>query len=141
MRENAPQNRLRDIERRALQLRVEGGIVVELAQPLRALEVRMPVNLLVHVRIQSEVLEEVIALEDAVLLDHPGVGFRDERLQDCRAEAGAIPRARHVADIAEQCADHRLVVFAGLVGRRRGEQGVLHPIHRKYLLSPPSRRK
>ena len=45
----------------------------------------MPAKLVAHVRIQADVFEEIVALEDAVFPDHPVVGFGNERFQDgCR---------------------------------------------------------
>ena len=47
----------------------------------------MAAELLAHVAVQADVVEEVIALEDAVLVHHPVVGLGDVGLQDRGARA------------------------------------------------------
>ena len=45
-------------------------------------------ELIAHVAVEAEVVEEVVALEDAVLLHHPVVALAHERLEDRGAESG-----------------------------------------------------
>ena len=55
-------------------------------------------------------MEEVVALEDAVLLDHPVVALAHERLQDRGADVGVVERRERVADVVDQRARDVLVV-------------------------------
>ena len=69
-------------------------------------------------------MEEVVALEDGVLLDHPVVRLVDERLDDGGADVGVVERPERVADVVEQGARHVLVVAPGPIGARGGLQRV-----------------
>src|SRR5678815_2080679 len=60
-REEAPDHRLEDVEGRGVVGIVERRLVVELAEPGGVLEVRMTPELLAHVAVHSEVVEEIIA--------------------------------------------------------------------------------
>ena len=95
--------------------RIEGGVVVQLDEARRALEVRMAAELLAHVPIDADVLEEVVALEDAVLLHHPVVRLGHEGLEDRGGDLRVIPRPQQVADVVQQRAHDVLLVLARLV--------------------------
>jgi len=90
-REHSAQHRLEKFKRRAFQRGIERGVVIDLAKARGALEMRMAAELLSHVSIQPDVLEEVVALEDAVLLDHPVIRFGYERLYDGRSDIRMVP--------------------------------------------------
>lgn len=71
--EDPPHHRLERFERHRLERRLERGAVVPLAAERRLLEARVAAELLAQVPVEADVVEEVVALEDAVLLDHPEV--------------------------------------------------------------------
>jgi hypothetical protein len=64
----------------------QSRLVVELAEASRILEMRMTAKLFAHVAIHPEVMEEIIALEDAVALAHPVDLLIDEGLDDRRSD-------------------------------------------------------
>src|SRR6476620_4800646 len=102
-------------ERRPVEVGAElGGEVV----------VRVALEAVAHVAVEAEEVEEVVALEDGVLLDHPVVGVVDERLDDGGTDVGVVERPEGVADVVEQGARYVLVVTSGPVGARGGLQGV-----------------
>ena len=78
--------------------------------------------------VHAEVVEEVVALEDGVLLHHPVVLLRHERAEDGGGDVGVVVGAERVADVVEQGADDVLLVLAGPMGRRRGLEGVREPV-------------
>src|SRR5690349_7736047 len=83
---HAPDHRLELRERHRLVRRIERVLIVLLAE-LRRVGVEGVILVLVaHIAIEAEVLEEVVALEDAVLLDHEEILIGHERLQDRRRD-------------------------------------------------------
>ena len=76
--EHPAQSRSQEFQRLAFHCRVERGIIVDLAKAGRAFAMQIPAKLFTHVRIQADVPEEIVALEDAVFLDHPMTGCGDE---------------------------------------------------------------
>ena len=90
---------------------------------------RVSAKLLAHARVEPDMLEKKVALEDAVLFDHPVVGFGHERFQDGRRHLGVIPRAQRIADVVQQRADDIFLVFPAFVGEGRGQQRMLQAIH------------
>ncbi len=81
--------------------------------------------------VEPEIVEEIIALEDAVMLEHPPVLFRDERLEHRRTKFGMIVRGQRVADIVQQRADDIFLVHAVAVRQRRRLQRMLHAVDRE----------
>ena len=61
---------------------IEGRIVVPLPEQPRALVIGMSLKLVTHIAIEPQVMGEIVTLKDSVLLHHPMVLFRDERLQN-----------------------------------------------------------
>ena len=85
-------------------------------------------ELIADVAVEPEIVEEVVALEDAVLLDHPVVALADERLEDCRADVGMVERPERVADVVDERARDVLVVAISAIGACCCLQGVREPI-------------
>src|SRR5262249_31607840 len=83
-----------------------------------------------HVPVEPEVMEEVVSLEDAVVLDDPVVLPGHERLEDDGRELGVIEGGQGVADVVHERAGHILVVAAVAVRPRRGLQAVRQPVDR-----------
>ncbi len=61
-----------------------------MAELRRVFEVRMTTELFACFPVEPDMMEEVIPLEDTVLLDHPVVLLRHERLQDSRCDVRVI---------------------------------------------------
>ena len=70
-REHPADHRLEEVERRALIGRVERCLIVLLAEFRAGLEMRMPAKILADVAVHPEMVEEIIALEGAVLVGDP----------------------------------------------------------------------
>ena len=96
----------------------------------------MPAELLAHVRIQADVLEKEVTLENPVLFDHPVVGFGYEGFQDCGGNVGMVPGGQRIADVVQQGAHDIFLVFAALVRERRGQQGMLQAVDGKAAVFP-----
>jgi hypothetical protein len=80
--EHRPDQRLEVLERFGRVIGVERVLVVLRAEPGAVVEPRVIPELIAHVTVPTEVMEEVVPLEDPVLLDHPVVLFGHERLED-----------------------------------------------------------
>ena len=100
--EHAPHHRLEESERRAVVVGVERRLVVFLAEPRAGLEMRVAAKLFAHVAVHAEVVEEIIALEDAVMWRDPVQLLGDERLEDRGGDIRVIVGAERVADVVEQ---------------------------------------
>ena len=93
-------------------------------------EVRVTAELLAHVPVETQVVEEIIALEDAVVLHHPVVRIGHIGLEDCRGMLGMVRRRQLVADVMQEGANHVFLV-APVSMRARGRlQAVLEPVDR-----------
>src|SRR6185437_348655 len=93
LRKQTPQHWLEFADRQSLGLRVERRIVVKLNELRRALVVLVSLEHVAHVAVHADVVEEVIALENAVILDHPMIGIGNEGLQDSRGDVGMVEGA------------------------------------------------
>jgi hypothetical protein len=112
-------------------LRIESRVVVERAELLGARVVRMVLELVAQVAVEPEVMEEVVALEDAVVLHHPQVLGAHEGLQDGRRDVGMVEGAERVADVVQQRAGDVLVVAAVAQRAGRGLQRVRVAVDRE----------
>ena len=74
-----------------------------------------------RIPVHPEVMEEVVPLEDPVILDHPVILLRDERMEDGRRHLGVVPGPERVADVVEERARDVLLVLSGLEGDRGRE--------------------
>src|SRR5439155_14472122 len=70
-REDTPDHRLEELEGRRVVARIEAVLIVAAAEVRAGLPVRMIAVAVAHVPIEPQVMEEVVALEDAVVLDDP----------------------------------------------------------------------
>ena len=111
------QHRFKGPKRHRSEIGIEGGLIELAAEFLGLLEVWMPAELLAHVAVESQEVEEVIPLEDAVVLDHPMVLLRHEGLDNGGGDVGVVVRAERIADVVQQHADHIFVVAARLKAR------------------------
>src|SRR4051812_25494766 len=89
-RHHAAEHRLEERERQRFPLRVECRAVVARAELGGALERRVAAKALAQIPVAADVMEEVVALEHRMLLDHPVVLFRYERLHDRRGDVGMV---------------------------------------------------
>src|SRR5438067_6189591 len=112
LREYAAEHRLEEGERERLAGGVEGRSIEPGAELLRASEPRVVPELLAHVPVAADVVEEIVALEDAVLLHHPVVLLRHEGLHDRRGDVRMVVGPEGVADVVQQRADHVFLVAA-----------------------------
>ena len=88
----------------------------------------MTLELVPHVSVKTQVVEEVVSLKDAVLFDHPEVLFRNERLQNRYSDVRVIVRTECVANVVEESANNVLVRFVGPVGAGSGLESMLNSI-------------
>ena len=113
---------------------IERRVVIEFAELGRARVVRMVPELLAHVPVQADVMEEIVTLEDAVMLDHPVVGLAYKGLENRCGYVGVVEGPEGVADVVQQCAHHILLVAAIAQRARGGLQGVGVAVHRKAAI-------
>ena len=133
-REDAVDHRLEKFQRGAVIGLVERGLIVDFTEACRVLEMRVAAELLAQVAVEAEVVEEIIALEDAMVGDHPVQFLVDERLQDGRGDVGVVVAAQRVADVMKQGPDDILFALAGAVGAGGGLQAVLQPVDREAAI-------
>ena len=62
--------------------------------------------------VHANMVEEMVALKDAVLFNHPMILVRNERLEDRGCDVGMIERAERVSNVVKEGAGHVLVVAA-----------------------------
>ena len=70
MRDDPAQHRLEGLQRHGVVVGFEAVLIVQMAELRGVFELRMAAVLLAHVAVQAQVMEEVIALENAVLVHH-----------------------------------------------------------------------
>ena len=80
------------------------------------------------VSVEADVVKVVVALEDRVVLDHPQVGFRDERLEDRSRDRAVVEGAEGVADVVKKRAHDILFVSTVSVGAGRRLQAMLQAV-------------
>ncbi len=85
-------------------------------------------ELIAQIPIETEMVEEVVALEDPVLLYHPVVALGHERLDDRRPDVRMVVGRERVADVVEQRARDVLVIPIGAIRARRRLQRVREPV-------------
>ncbi len=90
---------------------------------MRMSSVRLP-----HVAIESEEVEEVVPLKDAVVLDHPVVLLGYEGLDDGGCNVRVIERTQRIPDVMQERADHIFFVAPGLMGAGRGLQAMFEAV-------------
>ncbi|MPN41308.1 hypothetical protein SDC9_188851 [bioreactor metagenome] len=91
-------------------------------------------ELLAHIPVQADVMEEIVALEDAVMLDHPVVGFAHKGLENRGGNVGVVEGPEGIANVMQQGAHHILLVAAVAQRARGGLQGVGIAVHRKAAI-------
>ena len=72
-------------------------------------------------------MEEVVALEDPVHLDHPVIRLGHERLEDGGGDVGVVVGSERVADVVQQRADDVLLVASVPESPRRRLEGLREP--------------
>src|SRR5262249_35013260 len=100
------------LERQRLGLPVESTAVVQSAELFRPAEKGTIAVLIATIPIHSQKVEEVVTLENTVLLHHPQVRIRDERLEYGRRNIGMIIRAQRIPYVVQQRAHDVLFVSA-----------------------------
>ena len=78
----------------------------------------MIAELLTHVAIHADMLEEIIALENVMVLDHPKIGFINKRLENGSRDVGVVVRSQCIANIVQQSADDIFIIPA--IAKRAG---------------------
>ena len=134
MGEQVAEQRIELFERHRRVVGIEGGLVVVGAELRAQLVVGMSDELIAQVPVEPEVMEEVVALEDPVLLDHPVVALAHERLEDRGADVGMVERRERVADVMDQRARDVLVVAISPV---RARVAVCNECVSRSTLNPP----
>src|SRR5580658_6686036 len=92
---------------------------------------RVPAELLPHVAVHADVVEEIVALKNAVLFHHPMIFFGNERLEDGGGDVRMVEGSERVSNVVQQGAGHVLVVAAILLSQGRGEERVMQAVDRK----------
>ena len=85
-------------------------------------------ELIAQVAVEAEEVEEVVALEDGMLLDHPVQLVAHERFDDRRGDVGVVVRPERVADVVDEGAGDVVVVAVRPVGACRRLQRVRQAI-------------
>ena len=127
--DEAADERLVVLDRQGVVVRVEGALVVFLAELLREVEVLVAAVALSDVAVLTEEMAEVVALEGAVVLDHPMQVVGKMRAQHRGSQLGVIGRGQVVADVVEERGQHIEVVAPGSLGPGGGLKAVGQPVH------------
>lgn len=119
------------LQRLAPVVRIKGHLVVLRTKLFGVVEVRGVTERLTGVAIETDVMPEVVALEDPVMLNHPVVGCRNHRLQNRSGYIGMVHRSEVVTDVMDQSTQHILVVLAGPQRPGSSLEAMLKAIDRK----------
>jgi hypothetical protein len=90
--QHASDHRLERFERHRLEVGIKRRLIEHAAELFRLFEVGMAAKLFAHIAVKPNEVEEVIALEDAVMLHDPVIFLRDERFQKRGGDVGVIVR-------------------------------------------------
>ena len=84
-----------------------------------------------HVPVQADVVKEVVALENAMVLHHPQIGLAHKGLQNGGCDVRVVVGAQGVANVVQQGADD--IFFVATIRQRQcgGLQRVTVPVDRK----------
>ena len=115
----------------ALEIGVERRRVILCAEFFSVLEPFVLAEFLAGVAVKADVMPEVVTLEDAMVLHHPMVRWRDKRFQDACSDLWVVERGEGVTDVMQQCTHDVLIVSAVLFRTRRCLKTVLEAVHRK----------
>ena len=118
------------LQRQGVVFGVEAGLVPLVTEAHGALIGGVPGMCLAGVAVLTEEFAVVIALEQLVMTNHPGVQRVDERLQNACGDLGMIGRCQVIADVMQQRADHHLLIGAGAQRAGGGLQAVFVAIDR-----------
>ena len=117
-------------KRKRLVFRIKTILVVLLAKLRTVLPVRVLSEAVPHVAIEPEVMEEVVALENAVVLYDPMVPVVDEGLENRRREIRVIGAGKGVPDVVKQSAHDVFVIASIALGTCSGLKAVSKTIYR-----------
>src|SRR3546814_15900809 len=81
--------------------------------------VGMILELVAHIAVEADIVEEIMALENTVMLHDPVILFRQEGFQDRRRDIGVVEGAERVADVVEQRHHHIFLVAPVAMRTRR----------------------
>ena len=77
------------------------------------------------IAVEADVVEEIIALKNRMVLQHEIILLADERLENRRRQLGMVKAAQEVANIVQECAHNIFVIAAIFMGARGGLQRML----------------
>ena len=84
-----------------------------------------------RIAIQPDMMEKIIALKHAVILQHEIILLGNKRLQYGGAQFGMIERAQKVTNIMQKRANDIFLITAIFMGAGRGLQAVLQAVNGK----------
>src|SRR5437870_4042107 len=128
--EAPPHHGLEELEGRGVVAGVEAVLVVGGAEVRAGLPVGVVAVAVAQVPIEPEVMKEVIALENPVVLYDPVVLLGHERRDDHRGELRVVQAGERVTDVVHQRAHHVLLVASVAVRAGSGLQAVGEPVDR-----------
>ena len=80
----------------------------------------MATELFACILVETDVVPEVVTLENAVMLHHPAVGFRNKWFENARCNIRVIEGCKVVANVVNECAHDVLGIAPVFFGSRGG---------------------
>src|SRR3546814_17475901 len=90
----------------------------------------MILELVAHIAVEADIVEEIMALENTVMLHDPVILFRQEGFQDRRRDIGEVEVAERVADVVEQRHHHIFLVPPVAMRTQRRLHAIRAPVAR-----------
>jgi hypothetical protein len=108
---------------------IKRTLIPSLTEINTSLIVRMILELLADIAVFVGVVQVVVALEQAVVLDYPKILFADIRSKNSGGDLTVIVRSKEISDIMQQSADNRFFIGTITFGPRGGLQGMCVTVH------------
>jgi hypothetical protein len=110
---------------------IESWVVVQRNELFGTSVMRVAFEHVAHIPIHANVVKEVIALKNAVVLHHPQISFRDKGFENRRCDVRVIEGTQGIANIVQQRADHIFIVTPIAQSSGTGLQAMGETVHRK----------
>src|SRR6056300_1230779 len=97
-------------------------------------KILMATELLARVAVKTNMVEEIIALKNAMVLQHEIISVRDKRFQNRCAQFGMVKSAKQIANVVQERANHIFIIAAIFNGACRGLEAVFKTVNGKATM-------
>ncbi len=113
-------------------MRITKCEVVVLGNEMRCPLVMLGIfELVPHIAIHAQMMEEVVPLKDRVMFDHPVIRLGNEGLQDRRGHISMVEATQGVSNVVQESTNYVFIIFASLCSPLGGLEAMLKPVNWK----------